>query len=52
MSVNLLGVMLGTKHAMRTMLPTGGGVIFNWSSTGGMNGSRQPVGTTARRKPA
>src|SRR5712691_5977533 len=44
MSVNLLGVMLGTKHAIRTMVPTGGGVILNWSSTGGMNGSKTPVG--------
>jgi NAD(P)-dependent dehydrogenase (short-subunit alcohol dehydrogenase family) len=43
MSVNLLGVMLGTKHAVRTMLPTGGGAILNWSSTGGMNGSKTPV---------
>jgi meso-butanediol dehydrogenase/(S,S)-butanediol dehydrogenase/diacetyl reductase len=25
------------------MLPTGGGVILNWSSTGGMNGSKIPV---------
>ncbi len=44
MGVNLLGVMLGTKHAIRTMVPTGGGVILNWSSTGGMNGSKTPVG--------
>lgn len=43
MGVNLLGVMLGTKHAIRTMLPTGGGVILNWASTGGMNGSKTPV---------
>jgi NAD(P)-dependent dehydrogenase (short-subunit alcohol dehydrogenase family) len=43
MSVNLKGVMLGTKHAIRTMLPTGGGVILNWSSIGGMNGSRLPT---------
>lgn len=43
MSVNLLGVMLGTKHAIRTMVPTGGGVILNWSSTGGMNGTRMPT---------
>jgi NAD(P)-dependent dehydrogenase (short-subunit alcohol dehydrogenase family) len=43
MAVNLLGVMLGTKHAIRTMLPTGGGSIVNWSSTGGMNGSKLPV---------
>src|SRR5207248_7857485 len=52
MSVNLLGVMLGTKHAIRTMLPTGGGVILNWSSTGGMNGSRQPVGIYSASKAA
>ncbi len=43
MSVNLLGVMLGTKHAIRTMVPTGGGVILNWSSTGGMNGTKMPT---------
>ena len=42
-SVNLVGVMLGTKHGIRTMLPTGGGAIVNWSSTGGMNGSRLPT---------
>jgi NAD(P)-dependent dehydrogenase (short-subunit alcohol dehydrogenase family) len=50
MNVNLLGVMLGTKHAVRTMVPTGGGVILNWSSTGGMNGSRQPVGIYSASK--
>jgi NAD(P)-dependent dehydrogenase (short-subunit alcohol dehydrogenase family) len=44
MGVNLLGVMLGTKHAVKTMVPTGGGSIVNWSSTGGMMGSRTPVG--------
>jgi NAD(P)-dependent dehydrogenase (short-subunit alcohol dehydrogenase family) len=49
-SVNLLGVMLGTKHAIRTMVPTGGGVILNWSSTGGMNGSRTPVGVYSATK--
>jgi NAD(P)-dependent dehydrogenase (short-subunit alcohol dehydrogenase family) len=43
MAVNLLGVMLGTKHGIRTMVPTGGGAIVNWSSTGGMNGSKTPV---------
>jgi NAD(P)-dependent dehydrogenase (short-subunit alcohol dehydrogenase family) len=26
------------KHAIRAMLPNGGGVILNWSSTGGMGG--------------
>jgi NAD(P)-dependent dehydrogenase (short-subunit alcohol dehydrogenase family) len=39
MGVDLLGVMLGTKHAVKTMVPTGGGVILNWASIGGMNGS-------------
>ena len=39
MAVNLKGVLLGTKHAIRTMLPTGGGTITNWSSTGGINAS-------------
>jgi NAD(P)-dependent dehydrogenase (short-subunit alcohol dehydrogenase family) len=43
MDVNLRGVVLGTKHALRTMLPAGGGVILNWSSTGGLNGSRLPT---------
>jgi NAD(P)-dependent dehydrogenase (short-subunit alcohol dehydrogenase family) len=42
-AVNLRGVLLGTKHALRTMLPTGGGAIVNWSSTGGMNASVLPV---------
>lgn len=50
MGVNLLGVMLGTKHGIRTMLPTGGGVILNWSSTGGMNGSKTPVGVYCASK--
>ena len=45
MDVNLRGVVLGTKHALRTMLPTGGGTIVNWSSTAGVNGSR--MATTA-----
>lgn len=39
MAVNLKGVMLGTKHGIRAMLPTGGGAILNWSSIGGMNAS-------------
>ena len=42
-AVNLRGVMLGTKHAIRTMLPTGGGIILNWSSTAGFNAARMPV---------
>jgi NAD(P)-dependent dehydrogenase (short-subunit alcohol dehydrogenase family) len=42
--VNLRGVVLGTKHAIRTMLPTGGGSVLNWSSTGGLMASLLPVG--------
>ena len=47
-SVNLTGVMLGTKHGIQTMLPTGGGAIVNWSSTGGLNGSRLPTARVLR----
>lgn len=43
MNVDLRGVLLGTKHGIRTMLPTGGGVITNWSSTGGLNASEIPT---------
>jgi NAD(P)-dependent dehydrogenase (short-subunit alcohol dehydrogenase family) len=50
LAVNLTGVMLGTKHAIRTMVPTGGGVILNWSSTGGMNGSRMPTSAYSASK--
>jgi NAD(P)-dependent dehydrogenase (short-subunit alcohol dehydrogenase family) len=39
MAVDLKGVMLGTKHGIQAMLPTGGGVILNWSSIGGLNAS-------------
>jgi len=38
MAVDLRGVFLGTKHAIRTMLAAGrGGSIINWSSLGGLN---------------
>lgn len=50
MNVNLKGVMLGTKHAIRTMLPTGGGSIVNWASTGGLGGSFMPVSAYAASK--
>lgn len=50
MAVNLRGVMLGTKHGIRTMLPSGGGAIINWSSTGGLNGSKMPVGIYSASK--
>ena len=39
LSVNLTGVMLGTKHGIKAMLPTGGGAIINWSSLAGLNAS-------------
>ena len=37
MDVDLRGVLLGMKYGIRAMLPTGGGVIINWSSVGGLN---------------
>jgi len=43
MDADLRSVMLGTKHGIRAMLPGGGGVILNWSSTGGMNATPFPV---------
>ncbi len=50
MAVDLKGVMLGTKHGIRTMVPTGGGVIINWSSTGGLNASVLPVSVYSAAK--
>jgi NAD(P)-dependent dehydrogenase (short-subunit alcohol dehydrogenase family) len=50
MDVDLRGVLLGTKHAIRAMLPTGGGVITNWSSTGGLNGSSMPTSVYSAAK--
>jgi NAD(P)-dependent dehydrogenase (short-subunit alcohol dehydrogenase family) len=50
MAVDLKGVLLGTKHGIKTMLPTGGGAIVNWSSTGGMNGSVLPVSVYSAAK--
>jgi NAD(P)-dependent dehydrogenase (short-subunit alcohol dehydrogenase family) len=50
MAVDLKGVMLGTKHGIKAMLPTGGGAIVNWSSTGGMNGSVLPVSVYSAAK--
>jgi NAD(P)-dependent dehydrogenase (short-subunit alcohol dehydrogenase family) len=40
MDVDLRGVLLGTKHAIKVMLESGnGGVIINWASIGGLNAS-------------
>jgi len=50
LAVDLKGVMLGTKHGIRTMLPTGGGAVVNWSSIGGMNGSRMPTSAYSMAK--
>lgn len=50
MAINLRGVMLGTKHGISTMLPTGGGVILNWASAAGLNASRLGVSTYAASK--
>jgi NAD(P)-dependent dehydrogenase (short-subunit alcohol dehydrogenase family) len=50
MATNLRGVLLGTKHAINTMLPTGGGVILNWTSAAGLNASRMPVATYSAAK--
>lgn len=50
MDVNLRGVLLGTKHGIRAMLPTGGGAIANWSSTGGLNASPLPVSVYSAAK--
>ena len=43
MDIDLRGVVLGTKHGIRTMAPTGGGSIINWSSIGGLGAS---IGTS------
>lgn len=43
--VDLKGVFLGTKHGIRTMRATGGGVILNWSSIGGLNATE--MGTSS-----
>ena len=37
LDVDLRGVLLGMKYGIRAMLETGGGVILNWSSIGGLN---------------
>jgi NAD(P)-dependent dehydrogenase (short-subunit alcohol dehydrogenase family) len=40
MDVDLRGVLLGTKHAIKAMVASGrGGSIVNWSSLGGLGGS-------------
>jgi len=50
MAVDLKGVLLGTKHGITAMLPTGGGSIVNWSSIGGMNASVMPTSVYSAAK--
>ena len=50
MAVDLRGVLLGTKHGVKAMLPTGGGSIVNWSSIGGMNASPMPTSVYSAAK--
>jgi NAD(P)-dependent dehydrogenase (short-subunit alcohol dehydrogenase family) len=50
MAVDLKGVLLGTKHGINAMLPTGGGAIVNWSSIGGMNASEMPTSVYSAAK--
>ena len=49
-AVNLRGVFLGTKHAVRTMVPTGGGAILNWSSIVALNASHNQTDAYAMAK--
>ena len=39
MDVNVRGVFHGTKHGIRAMLGSGGGVIINWASAGAFGGT-------------
>jgi NAD(P)-dependent dehydrogenase (short-subunit alcohol dehydrogenase family) len=50
MDVDLRGVLLGTKHGITAMVGTGGGVITNWSSTGGLNASPLPTSVYSAAK--
>jgi NAD(P)-dependent dehydrogenase (short-subunit alcohol dehydrogenase family) len=52
MAVNLRGVLLGTKHGINAMLPTGGGVVLNWASTAGLNASPLPTSVYSASKAA
>jgi NAD(P)-dependent dehydrogenase (short-subunit alcohol dehydrogenase family) len=50
MAVDLKGVLLGTKHGVNAMVPTGGGAIVNWSSIGGLNASNLPTSVYSAAK--
>ncbi|CAN7587042.1 SDR family NAD(P)-dependent oxidoreductase [Phenylobacterium sp. LjRoot219] len=40
LDVDLRGVIHGTKHAIRAMIPNGGGVILNWASVAAFGATR------------
>jgi NAD(P)-dependent dehydrogenase (short-subunit alcohol dehydrogenase family) len=52
LDVDLRGVLLGMKHGIRAMLETGGGVIINWSSVGGLNASTHGTSVYSAAKAA
>jgi NAD(P)-dependent dehydrogenase (short-subunit alcohol dehydrogenase family) len=49
-AVNLTGVMLSSKHGIRTMLASGGGAIVNMSSAAGITGSVLPISAYSASK--
>ncbi|MBA2810197.1 SDR family oxidoreductase [Streptomyces sp. KM273126] len=50
MAVDLRGVFLGTKHAIRAMRPTGGGAIVNWASLAALASSGAHAGVYSAAK--
>jgi NAD(P)-dependent dehydrogenase (short-subunit alcohol dehydrogenase family) len=50
MDVNLRGVLLGMKYAIKAMMETGGGAVVNWSSVGGLNASTFATATYSASK--
>lgn len=49
-AVNLRGTLLCTKHAVRAMLPGGGGSVVNFTSVGGLNDeARAPISYAAAK---
>jgi NAD(P)-dependent dehydrogenase (short-subunit alcohol dehydrogenase family) len=50
MDVDLRGVFLGTRYGINALLDSGGGVILNWSSTGGINATPFPVSVYSAAK--
>jgi NAD(P)-dependent dehydrogenase (short-subunit alcohol dehydrogenase family) len=50
MDVDLRAVFLGTRYGINALLDSGGGVILNWSSTGGINATPFPVSVYSAAK--